>query len=252
MLTSPTSTGARENRSIFLKNSTKGSKKTLYKSAANLSLAVQILLYVNIAASAIHILANIFSQACLFAYEPNVRFSSDECNSLWWLQFLGALPGQLIFYPTGLVFIVWLLRIRNNALALNIEELRSKGYECWLCFIMPHSFFYLPARIIQELWKASTSENLDALDWKKTSESTTIKLWWTFWIYMIMSEIIQRAWLGNLNSRDEPVAKYFWIFLFSSICELLAVGAALCAILFVRDMTNRQGARHELLELQSK
>lgn len=229
-------------------------KSPEYKSAATLSTVLQVMLFLNIGASLIKVVADLLSSLCLFTNLSHARYGSEEANCIHWLQLLSDLPGTVLFYATGLIFVCWLLRIRKNVLTLGAEQLRSRDYECWLGFNLQvcTPLLYLPPRTMQELWKASTPETLDPLAWKKTAESQIIKLWWTFWLYWLLCEGIVSTWHKILEAKDEPLSNFFWVYQLSVFSEIFCVAAAICAILLVRDLTNRQIARHKMMEIEKE
>ncbi|WP_051745077.1 DUF4328 domain-containing protein [Streptomyces yerevanensis] len=130
----------------------------------------------------------------------------------------------------ALVFLLWLVRARDNARALSGERPRYSWPWIYLGWIVPVANLWVPRGIVADVHRASApGEPLPrALNW-----------WWGLWLTGMLSG----AGLMYADSTDEVIARAYtdiWQLLLS---DAVVVAAAVAGVLVVRAVTVAQTGR---------
>jgi len=155
--------------------------------------------------------------------------------------------GEIVYYIAGGALILWLRRAFRNLRALNVTDLKSKEWYCIWGWFVPIANLFTPPTVTQEVWKASTPETLDSVEWKKQKGSKLVIGWWTTFLAFSIPNLIKLL-LETFSSEntnrilevlDSPV-----IIVGQQVSYLLSI---ILLVLVVRDVTKRQSQKHERL-----
>ena len=139
---------------------------------------------------------------------------------------------------TAFVFCLWWYRVVKNLSALGAHDLEFTPKGAVWAFFIPLLNLFRPQEAGQEIWKASDPGLIDntPLSRKDMPRSPLIGFWWTFFL------------LGNAfdgaSARFDAAAAVVGM---SLIGHLLTSAAAICAIVMVKRIAERQEARLRVL-----
>ncbi|MGW6566016.1 DUF4328 domain-containing protein [Streptomyces sp. NPDC054975] len=141
--------------------------------------------------------------------------------------------GFTLFVATGIVFIIWFHRLRQNAevWAGDLQS-RGKGWAIGSWFI-PIGNLWIPRGIAADIWRASRLRPYAA---DGAGELTLLHCWWAFWV----ADIVVDRIAAQLSKRAETFEAYTTATWWSLLGYALDIAAAVLAILFVRRLTSMQ------------
>ncbi|PZT76243.1 MULTISPECIES: DUF4328 domain-containing protein [unclassified Streptomyces] len=148
----------------------------------------------------------------------------------------GALQG-IALLATGIVFLVWLRRVRRNAEVFDpyAHSLRP-GWAIGAWFV-PIANLWLPYRVATGVWTASVPA--DTLARRAAAPRGVLNAWWTA---LVATQILGRAaggYYDRAESGDEIIRGLDLVM----AANALDIAAAVVAILFVRRLTAMQDLR---------
>jgi hypothetical protein len=140
----------------------------------------------------------------------------------------------------------WLYFAYNNLHVLSVRGLSYTPFQAVRSCLIPWSIFYVPARVVQEIWQASDPAlPADSDAWKLQSRSTLIRLWWA--IFMIGFIRI------SINMTPFPLDNRAMLTVLASVSAINAVASisgTIASLLFcvvVLKVHRRQWQRFEKL-----
>ncbi|MEU8764669.1 DUF4328 domain-containing protein [Streptomyces sp. NPDC048659] len=140
---------------------------------------------------------------------------------------------NLLLVATGVVFIVWMFRIRGNAevWAPDLQR-RAKG---WMIagWVVPIVFFWFPRALIVDIWRASRAEPYGA---DRGGELVLVNFWWLAFLATVISSRAGFTVFNRADSVPELVEGTGW----TMVSDALGIVAAVLAILLVRRLTSMQ------------
>jgi hypothetical protein len=104
----------------------------------------------------------------------------------------------LTLIGVGLTLVRWLDACYEYAKeTLKATGFAQEGWKTW-GWIVPFMNVFKPYQVLSEIYKAGAADYLGSEDWKKSSGSGTLLLWWVFWVvtHMIMWGIGKQALKG--------------------------------------------------------
>ncbi|MEU7034020.1 DUF4328 domain-containing protein [Streptomyces sp. NPDC046237] len=144
--------------------------------------------------------------------------------------------GFTLFAATGIVFIVWFHRLRQNAevWAGDLQS-RKPGWAIggWL---IPIGNLWIPQGVAADIWRASRWQPYAA---DGARELALLNAWWTVWVADIVVSRIASLLYKRAETPDAYVTASSW----SLTSYVLDIFAAVLAILFVRRLTSMQHAK---------
>jgi hypothetical protein len=152
----------------------------------------------------------------------------------------------LVFFVTGVTFLVWMYRAYRNLEALgNIKE-RLDFSAGWAVgsFFVPFINLVYPFQAMREIWNKSDPKvrNADELAWQVTSYTPPlIIIWWLVWLASNVTGHLHRTFADDAKTPETIL----WVTQFGIIADLIAIGSAILAILVVRGVKRRQEERSQ-------
>lgn len=153
----------------------------------------------------------------------------------------------LVSLATMVLFLIWAYSAAANVRAFGNELLRiSPGWAVAWWFI-PFASLWKPYQAMSEAWRASdvSARQVSTVEWTKRSAGALVKAWWalylssgliaTFSIVPVMMTTMNAVMRGETNFTPPHPS-----FALGMIAEVLSLGAAICAILVLREITRRQ------------
>jgi hypothetical protein len=152
-----------------------------------------------------------------------------------------ALAGLIAYYSTLIAAIVffcmWLHRVIRNMPALGSVDPRwSPARSVVYCFIPIANLFH-PFLSVQDAWRGAepTGRWLDVAARRRIGTAPILGIWWGLWLVGgLLSRIASRLDGATADEVD-------------LVSSIVFVGAALLAILVVRDVTSRQERKQALI-----
>jgi hypothetical protein len=149
----------------------------------------------------------------------------------------------IIYVICIVVYLMWLYRARSNLPALGAADVRWSPRWSIAWWFIPIMSLFRPYQVVKETWQASDPAALPT--WRRDSPPPLFPWWWTlFLIDNIGSNVTDRMSRGldRTPSFDAAIT-----FTYIDVAVLIAgIGAALCAIRIVRDITQRQIQRYQI------
>ncbi|MET9954588.1 DUF4328 domain-containing protein [Streptomyces sp. NPDC006339] len=138
-----------------------------------------------------------------------------------------------LFVATGIVFIVWFHRLRQNA-GVWAPDVPSRG-PGWAIggWFVPIANLWIPRGIAVEIWRASRPDPYEA---DGARELTLLNGWWTVWVTGTVVDRIATTLYGDADTVSAWTTATWW----SLTGFLLNIIAAVLAILVVRRLTSMQ------------
>lgn len=146
---------------------------------------------------------------------------------------LSGMPQSLIHLTTGIVYLCWLYRLRDNA------ELFAPGTHRWgrswtgWGWIVPGVSLWVPRRITLDIWNASRPETPSATDRPGRGR---INLWWGFWLaegfFALAGEAVYET-AESIGTTNVGLGLLM-------LADLLDIVCAVLAIRLVRTLTRMQ------------
>lgn len=150
-----------------------------------------------------------------------------------------------VYLTTGIVFLVWKNKSYKNLAALGAKGLEySSGWAVGSYFV-PFISLFRPFQIMREIWKAcdpksDIGNSATGIEWKSSSSSFLLPLWWTFFV----TDVI----LGRISFRSLLDAKTLNEIYNASLATLLSdsigVPLTIAAILLVKQINKRQESKY--------
>jgi hypothetical protein len=131
---------------------------------------------------------------------------------------------SLMFLATGVLWLVWQHKLASAVRRGSLR--RSPGWHV-ASWLIPVVNLWFPFQNIVDLRRAVTPR--EAID-----IPPTYRLWWGLWL---ANTFIQRLSEIPIGSATVTLSQAAQASTFGAIAEVLSVGAAVCAILVVRDLT---------------
>lgn len=145
---------------------------------------------------------------------------------------------------TGVLTIIWMFRIAKNLRSFERRTTWHPLFSIFGWFLPPFFLYVLPMLVLREHWKASDPAPDDGSEpWKRTPENPILWGWFVF--YGLLPLVFFLAQIGSVASgigagSTETVAESLddvgALAIFSAVS---VVGAAICWVLFVRQLTQR-------------
>jgi hypothetical protein len=163
-----------------------------------------------------------------------------------WIPFAATYAGNnlrspwVLAFVTSTIFLIWLYRSYTNLRPLRSAPVKfsPRGAVGW--WFLPIANWFKPFQAVRELWRQSDPEfgPLDAVELGRNRLPIYFSLWWGFWLtsHLIPTALRQLAYFG-VGSRTQMAL------LAGVLAGPLSFGAAVTAILVVRNITTRQGLR---------
>ncbi len=141
---------------------------------------------------------------------------------------------------TAVLFLVWIYGANRNARALGSRRMTFTPGWCVGWFFIPVGNTYKPLQAVIEIYKASDPDS-NATNWKQSSDSALLPLWWLCLIVPASIELI-------LSKSHKPTISNMatWI---DIILVPFYVAAVLLASAVVRKIHARQKAKADRLGL---
>ena len=146
---------------------------------------------------------------------------------------------------TGILTIIWMLRIAKNVRAFGRVTTWSPLFAIFGWFLPPLILYIIPFLVLRELWKASEPTGVDSSDnWKHTPDNPLLWAWLVLFglipavlfVVQIGSFAASGVPTGDIESVAESLDEFGAI---GWLSALLTVAAAVVWVRFVRQMTQR-------------
>lgn len=204
-----------------------------YKSGKMIGLAAQICLGLYCCISALEGFTGF--PAMHYALEKDLEQTTVFENGLLGM---GCIDLVLLLI-TGVLFIVWLRRMRNNLSALAVTDLRSKGWQVIFSWAIPIYFLWKPFQVVDEVWKASDPQQLGN-NWQSIKTSPLLMFWWGFYLLMHFCIKVSDFMSSLMTSAKDTFGAVAATGLGYIICAPPSIVAAVLAILLIHDINTRQ------------
>jgi hypothetical protein len=135
-----------------------------------------------------------------------------------------------------IAFMYFFSRTVKAAQGAGAEGMMSKPSTAIWGSFLPFVNLYIPYRVMQESWKATDYES-DANSWVSAKGSTTIALWWAFWVGSRLYSYFSGKSTESLTHQEAAFGNL--------IQNALDLGLALSALFMVQAVAGRCQAKWE-------
>ncbi|MEV6167064.1 DUF4328 domain-containing protein [Streptomyces sp. NPDC051954] len=132
----------------------------------------------------------------------------------------------------AIVFLMWLGRVRDNALALSSQRLRYSWPWAYLGWIVPIANLWIPRALIADIHRTGAPER---------PLPSVVNWWWALWLVGLVSGV----GLMYTDSTDEVIARAYSDLGLLLAADAALVGAAVAGALMVRALSAVQEDRME-------
>lgn len=149
---------------------------------------------------------------------------------------------------TGIVTVIWMYRIATNVRAFGRQTTWHPLFSIFGWFLPPFFLYVIPLLVLREQWKASDPAADDGTDsWKRVPDNPVLWGWFVFYgllpFVFFVAQIGSVAGAGVGTGDIESVAESLDdVGTLSIVSAVAVVGAAICWVLFVRQLTRRHTA----------
>lgn len=171
--------------------------------------------------------------------------SEDEFrDALAPLNSVQALAGVATL-ATGVVTIIWMYRIASNVRAFGRRTTWHPLFSIFGWFLPPFFLYVIPLLVLREQWKASDPAADDGTEsWKRSPDNPVLWGWFVFYgllpFVFFVTQIGSLAGTGVGTGDIESVAESLdEVGALAIVSAVSVVGAAICWVLFVRQLTRR-------------
>jgi uncharacterized membrane protein YeaQ/YmgE (transglycosylase-associated protein family) len=141
-----------------------------------------------------------------------------------------------LFIATGVMFCFWIHRAHKNLPAFGVQNLRfSPGWAVG-GFFVPILNLVRPVQVVTEIWKASDPNAPTGTGWQNAPGSPLIGFWWL--AYVVSSLVGNVA--ARLATNANTLSQIMTASQMTVASDFVSVGAAILAILVVREIDRRQ------------
>lgn len=166
-----------------------------------------------------------------------LKVSDSALTQVDGMTTVAVLLQTLLLVATGVVFIIWFYRVRQNGEIFRPDAFTlSRGWAIGGWFI-PLGNLVLPFFPAKQTWIASTQLGPDG-SYRKVS-TVPVTAWWLVWVAALIADRVFSA----LYDRADTPEKLGTTYIVGAVDGLLTVAAALLAILFVRKLTAMQNTK---------
>lgn len=171
--------------------------------------------------------------------------SEDEFrDALAPLNSIQALAGVATL-ATGVVTIIWMYRIAKNLRAFGRQTTWHPLFSIFGWFLPPFFLYVIPLLVLREQWKASDPTADEGTEsWKRSPDNPVLWGWFVFYgllpFVFFVAQIGSLAGAGVATGDIESVAESLdEVGALAIVSAVSVVGAAICWVLFVRQLTRR-------------
>lgn len=98
---------------------------------------------------------------------------------------------------TGLLFMIWLHRVRVNVRAMGVRRLEYRREWTVIGFLIPVLNALRPYQVVSEIWRASDPRTGDPMTWKTMHVPSFVSWWWCAFVAYIVLEILTSIMLDT-------------------------------------------------------
>ena len=149
---------------------------------------------------------------------------------------------------TGILTIIWMYRIARNVRSFGRQTTWHPLFSIFGWFLPPFFLYVIPLLVLREQWKASdpTADD-DTESWRRSPDTPLLWGWFVFYglapFVFFLAQIGSVAGAGVGTGDIESVAESLDdVGALTLLSAVSIVGAAVCWILFVRQLTRRHAA----------
>ena len=148
----------------------------------------------------------------------------------------------------GVLTIIWMYRIARNVRAFGRQTTWHPLFSIFGWFLPPFFLYVIPLLILREQWKASDpAPDEDTESWKRSPENPVLWGWFVFYglvpFLFFLTQIGSVAGAGVGTGDIETIAESLDdVGVLALLSAVSIIGAAICWILFVRQLTQRHAA----------
>jgi Domain of unknown function (DUF4328)/GYF domain 2 len=144
-----------------------------------------------------------------------------------------------IFVVSGLLFLYWLVRVRENLTHLGAAGLKYNRTWTVLSYFIPIGWFFLPLLSMREIWRASANPH----SWTSADHTKLVTGWWVLAILaVIAANVAFRKGVGA-----ETLEVYAESGRWSVASELFSIPATVLFIIMVRRISRMQAMARQKL-----
>ena len=171
--------------------------------------------------------------------DPQIKEFERRSSIHQRVSFVATIGHHLIWWPTILVFLLWLHRAYDNLPRLQAVGLSDVPFLAAISFFAPILNLFRPYVIMQEIWRASDPEAINTPQ-SLRKNSPLIVLWWGLFLPgMLLLSLRNLVVLeGIQNPDDQEIA--CWLAIVGCSCM---IGAGICLIFVLRAVMPRQRER---------
>jgi hypothetical protein len=203
-----------------------------------------VLLWVDAGVRLASIFYDLWEHRLAAQVERGLQLAQAEVDQFQQLSVLVGAGQMLAAVATIVAVCLWIYRAYANLSYLQVRGLQySPGWAVGFFFI-PILNLFRPCQVVQEMWRASDPEAAgpDQMAWQYRPGSALVGLWWALWIITsVLGSIIFRV---SLSSQDSTPGQVKTLAMLSIVDDVLAVPAALCLILVIHKLRQRQADKH--------
>ncbi|WP_406391341.1 DUF4328 domain-containing protein [Streptomyces sp. NBC_00887] len=147
---------------------------------------------------------------------------------------LAGMLQSLLYLSTGIVYVCWLYRLRDNAEVFAPgAHRRGRSWTGW-CWLIPVVNLWFPRRVTLDIWNASRSAEAQATTSRPGHE--LINLWWGFWLAEGLFALVGGVAYEVAASIGQATAGIGLL----AISDVFDIVCAVLALRLVRTLTHMQ------------
>ena len=153
----------------------------------------------------------------------------------------------IVLIATAVLTIIWMYRIAKNLQVMNRVATWKPGWAIAGWFVPPLVLYVVPFLMFRDLWKGSDPDT--SHDWRSNRASPIITIWWILFglapIVFISATVATFSIDSSTSKQAKDLVDRFGVSIASSLAQ---IGAALCFVVLVRQLT----ARHQQVTYETQ
>ena len=155
---------------------------------------------------------------------------------------------NLLYCLLAVAFLVWKYKAYKNLYTLNTGRLEYSPGWAVFGYFFPLADFFIPYRIMREIWRAGSHKHIDNVSWKESSVGVLLPLWWILFIANIVLTYAAYYFTSSSAFQHGIVYEYQ---LFYALSYITGIAGIITLMILVRTISDRQMVKHERLMNES-
>ncbi len=215
-----------------------------YASAEGRGRWVSYLLTATIVVAVLSILSNYMQINLLSRAASGELIGDGEATANDNRQVVVSIAQFLLYFSTGILFLMWFHRAHRNLPSLGVTNLRFTPRWAVGCFFVPIISLVRPFQVAREIWNASDPESTDPRSWRNLATPAVVGWWWgMFLATAILAYAVLLLASGSQDTIEGIQTGTWWLM----VSDLTDIPAATVTIQLVRGIDERQAKKFSTL-----